>query len=173
MKKRIGYFVGGFLVILAIIISFQLNKDQSKLSLEAVMGNSVYNAWEGLNEIIEDSSEEITIDSINEMNEKLISVEAYANVIDRIVEEDLLLPIVSKLLNIGRDIEENHERNGEFTEVDKKKYKVIVAEVKKVVTQIYKVFYVPDSEGKVKLEIKNFKELENINDRLNDYDFEK
>lgn len=173
MKKRIGYFAGGFLVIFAIIISFQLNKDQSKLSLEAVLGNSVYNAWEGLNEIIEDSTEEITIDSITEMNENLISVEAYANVIDRIVEEDLLLPIASKLLNIGRDIEGNHKGNGEFTEVDKKKYKVIVAEAKKVVTQIYKVYYVPDSEGRVKLEIKNFKELENINHRLNDYDFEK
>lgn len=173
MKKRIGYFAGGFLVIFAIIISFQLNKDQSKLRLEAVLGNSVYNAWEGLNEIIEDSTEEITIDSITEMNEKLISVEAYANVIDRIVEEDLLLPIASKLLNIGRDIEENHKGNGEFTEVDQKRYKVIVAEAKKVVKQIYKVYYVPDSEGKVKLEIKNFKELENISDRLNDEDFEK
>ncbi|WP_313800827.1 hypothetical protein [Cytobacillus sp.] len=173
MKKRIGYIAGGFLVILAIFISFQLNKDSSKLSLEAVLGNSVYNAWEGLNEIIEDSTEEITMESVNEMNENLISVQAYANVIDRIEEEDLLLPIASNLLNIGRDIEENHKKNGKFTDIDKKKYKVIVEETKKVITQIYKVYYVPDSEGKVKLEIQNFKELENINDRLNNYKFEK
>ncbi|KOP82713.1 hypothetical protein ACFFHH_24225 [Cytobacillus solani] len=172
MRKVVTYFAGGFLVILAIIISFQIDKDKSELSLEAVLGNSIFNAWDSLNEIVEDSTEEISIESIKVMNENLISIEAYANVIDRIVAEDLLLPIVSKLLNIGKEIEENHDKNGEFTEVDIEKYKVIVNEAKNVIEQIYIVYYVPDSEGKVKLEIENFRELANINERLNVYDFE-
>lgn len=166
MKKRIGYFLGIIVFVLAIGISYQMGKDKSELALRSVMGNSIYKVWEGYNSIIEDSSKEMVIDSIEKMNENLGYIEAHSSVVDRTVGEDLLQPIASKLSNIGKGIEENYYENESFNEKQEKRYREIIEEMKKINKQITEVYYIPDSEGDVYLEIENFEELKEINKQL-------
>ncbi|MFC7686289.1 hypothetical protein [Ureibacillus sp. GCM10028918] len=145
MRKLLGYFAGGFLVILlAIIISYQDGHENGEKRMAAVLGNSVYNVWEGYYEIVEDSNKEMTIDSISRMNDRLISVKAYSNVVDRTVGEEVLLPIADKLLNIGTGFEDGYRENGNF---DKEKYMETVEEIEKVITLFTEIYYIPNSEG--------------------------
>ncbi|KGR79259.1 hypothetical protein [Ureibacillus sinduriensis] len=149
MRKQVGYFAGGFLVILlTIIISYQDGHENGEKRMVAVLGNAVYNVWESYYEIVEDSNREMTIDSISRMNDRLISVKAYSNVVDRTVGEEVLLPIADKLLNIGKVIENNYRENGNL---DKEKYKETVEEIEKVNTLLTEIYYIPNSEGKVNL----------------------
>lgn len=168
MKRRIGYFLGVIVIVifLAIGISYKMSKEESETALRNVLGNSIYKVWEGYDSIIEDSSKEMTIESIDKMNGNLVHIEAKSSVVDRTVGENLLQPIASKLWHIGKEIEESYYENDGFNEEQEKRYKEIVDEMKKINKQIIEIYYIPGSEGGVYLEIENFEELEEIKKRL-------
>lgn len=166
MKRRLANIAGVVIVILAIIISYQVGKDKAERRLEGVLGNSLFNVWAGLNNIVENSKEELTIETIEEMNRDLFSVGAYANVIDRTVEHNLLQPVSENLLAIGTNIENRYNQNGGFTENDVEKYKNLTEKVEIINKLLLEIYYISNSEGKVNLEIENFHELENVNNDL-------
>lgn len=169
MKKVYAIFSTTIILILILAIIFSTNTNKSELSLESVGGSSIYKIWEGYDMIRENSSEDFTIEAITELKENLISIEAYSNVVDNIVSEDLLQPIAANLLDINKNIEGNYKKNGELTEIDKESYTTINNEIKNILPLINKVYYIPKKEGRIRLEIKDFEELEDINIRLHDY----
>ncbi|WP_346235455.1 hypothetical protein MKY04_05025 [Lysinibacillus telephonicus] len=149
MKKRIGYLLGIIAIVLAIVFSYQAGKKEVEGNIKTVIGNSVYNVWEGYNSIIEDSNKGLTIDAISKMNERLIYVTAYSNVIDRGTGQTLLQPIASKISNIAKGIEDNYYQDGGVNEQQQEKYKQMIEAIKEVNEQILKVYYIPNSEGTV------------------------
>ncbi|MEI4770945.1 hypothetical protein WAX74_15085 [Psychrobacillus sp. FJAT-51614] len=165
MKKYAYNFSIIFLALFsATMIYLNVEAKKSERKLEAVVGNSVYNVWVTLNEISSDG--EITFQNIEKTNEKLITAEVFAGIIDRSVSVELLQPIIKNLLVIGESIENNYYKNNEFTKENQEIHKEYLTEVQKTISAIYDIYYVPNSEGKVKLEIKNFDELTEINKRL-------
>jgi hypothetical protein len=154
-------------IITALIISsYKTDGEDAKVTLESVVGNSLFKLLDNYDAIL--LTKELSIDSIKEINKNLTSIEVSSGVIDLAVGQELLSPIANNLLKIMNDLENNYIKNEQFTEQDKEKYQKAITEIDIMIPLIHEIYYVPNSKegAEPKLEIENFGELKNVNNRL-------
>ncbi len=171
MKKNILIYFGLALLLLisAITISnYETKGEKATKRLESILSSSLLNLWNDYDNIHKYSTNELSIESVREINKKLSSIEIYSNVIDEAVSQNLLNPIAKNLRNIVKDIENNYDKNGKFTLQDGENYRNVLAEVNNILQLISEIYYVSEStEGsKPTLKIKKFDELKKLNHRL-------
>ncbi|MCY9549626.1 hypothetical protein [Lysinibacillus xylanilyticus] len=168
MKKSYMIFMALILVIITVLIifSYKTEGEEAKVTLESVVGNSLFKLLDNYDAIL--SSKELSIDSIREIDKNLTSIEVSSGVIDLAVGQELLSPIANNLLKIMNDLENRYYKNKQFTEQDKEKYQKAITEIDTMIPLIYKVYYVPNSKegAEPKLQIENFDELKTLNNRL-------
>ncbi|MGE7929922.1 hypothetical protein [Lysinibacillus xylanilyticus] len=168
MKKSYMIFMALILVIITVLIisSYKTEGEEAKVTLESVVGNSLFKLLDNYDAIL--STKELSIDSIKEIDKNLTSIEVSSGVIDLAVGQELLNPIANNLLKIMNDLENRYYKNKQFTEQDKEKYQKAITEIDTMIPLIYKVYYVPNSKegAEPKLQIENFDELKTINNRL-------
>jgi len=154
------------IITVLIIFSYKTDGEDAKVTLESVVGNSLFKLLDNYETI--HSKKELSIDSIKEINGNLISIEVSSGVIDLAVGQELLSPIANNLLKIMKDLENNYNQNKQFTEQDKEKYKKAMEEVDTMIPLIQEIYYVPNSKegAEPKLKIENFGELKTVNNRL-------
>ncbi|TKI63270.1 hypothetical protein FC756_18395 [Lysinibacillus mangiferihumi] len=168
MKKFYMIFMPLSLVIITVLIIFSYKTDgeNAKVTLESVVGNSLFKLLDNYEAI--HSTKELSIDSIKEINVNLTSIEVTSGVIDLAVGQELLSPIANNLLKIMKDLENNYDQNKQFTEQDKEKYQKAITEIGVMISLIHEIYYVPNSKegAEPKLKIENFGELKTVNNRL-------
>jgi len=168
MKKSFMIFMALILVIITVLIisSYKTEGEEAKVTLESVVGNSLFKLLDNYDAIL--STKELSIDSIKEIDKNLTSIEVSSGVIDLAVGQELLNPIANNLLKIMNDLENRYYKNKQFTEQDKEKYQKAIIEIDTMIPLIYKVYYVPNSKegAEPKLQIENFDELKTLNNRL-------
>lgn len=168
MKKSYMIFMALVLVIITMLIitSYKTEGQEAKVTLESVVGNSLFKLLDNYDAIL--STKELSIDSLKEIDGNLISIEVSSGVIDLAVGQELLSPIANNLLKIMNDLENRYYKNKQFTELDKEKYQKAITEIDTMIPLIYKVYYVPNSKegAEPKLQIENFDELKTLNNRL-------
>jgi len=168
MKKSYMIFMALILVIITVLIifSYKTEGEEAKVTLESVVGNSLFKLLDNYDAIL--STKELSIDSIREIDKNLTSIEVSSGVIDLAVGQELLIPIANNLLKIMNDLENRYYKNKQFTEQDKEKYQKAITEIDTMIPLIYKVYYVPNSKegAEPKLQIENFDELKTLNNRL-------
>lgn len=168
MKKFYMIFMALILVIITILIiySHKTEGEEARVTLESVVGNSLFKLLDNYDAIL--STKELSIDSIKEIDKNLTSIEVSSGVVDLAVGQELLSPIANNLLKIMNDLENRYYKNKQFTEQDKEKYHKAIAEIDTMIPLIYKIYYVPNSKegAEPKLEIENFDELKTVNNRL-------
>ncbi|MFJ3387808.1 hypothetical protein [Lysinibacillus sp. NPDC086135] len=168
MKKIYLIFMTLILVIIAVLIiySYKTEGEEAKVTLESVVGNSLFKLLDNYDTIL--SKKELSIDSIKEIDKNLTSIEVSSGVIDLAVGQELLSPIANSLLKIMSDLKDRYDKSEQFSEQDKEKYKKAIAEIDAMIPLIYKVYYDPNSKegAEPKLEIENFDELKTINIRI-------
>lgn len=168
MKKIYLIFMTLILVIITVLIiySYKTEGEEAKVTLESVVGNSLFKLLDNYDAIL--SKKELSIDFIKEIDKNLTSIEVSSGVIDLAVGQELLSPIANNLLKIMNDLEDRYDKSEQFTEQDKEKYKKAIAEIDTMIPLIYKVYYVPNSKegAEPKLEIEDFDGLKTVNNRL-------
>lgn len=170
MKKFYMFFVALILVIITALIvsSYKTEGEDAKVTLESVVGNSLFKLLDNYDAIL--SKKELSIESIKEINKNLTSIEASSDVVDLAVGQELLSPIANNLLKIMADLENSYDKNEQFNEQDQEKYKKAMEEIDTMIPLIQEIYYVPDSKegAEVKLKIENFGELKTVNNRLSE-----
>lgn len=178
MKKRINSVYLLFALILIVIIcSAFLYNNQNKIEkgtqmrLESIVGNSLYNIWHSYKTINSYNPEDLTMEKINELTTESSSIAVYSQITDRAVGTQLLSPIIANLTTIKDGIQKSYEKNNQFTNEDKEKYKAIIQFAGELHTLITDVYTVPDSvEGaKVSLKIDNQRKLVALGNRISHY----
>lgn len=155
------------MIIAALIISsYETEGEEAKVTLESIVGNSLFKLLDNYDAIL--SKKELSIDSIKEIDKNLTSIEVSSGVIDQAVGQELLSPNANNLLKIMNDLEDRYDKSEQFTEQDKEKYKKAIVEIDTMIPLIYKVYYVPNSKegAEAKLEIEDFDALKTVNNRL-------
>jgi len=144
---------------------------ESKNTLKSVVGNSLFKIQDNF-KLIQASQMELTLEVIEQFNEKLLVIKAYADTVDLALSPNRLLnPIVKNMLAILRSIETSYTINLKFTEDDNIKYQALLEHIKTLLPLITKVYYDPASiEGaETTLKINNKDSLILYNDELSQY----
>lgn len=147
------------------------NDDGMKMKVEGLVGSSLFKIWSNYNSILENETDKLTIEHINDIYVKLSVIEAYSDIVGRAVNTQLLTPISVDMKVITESIQKSYEKNKEFTVLDQTKYATLTKEITKLIPLINKVYYVPETiEGaKVTLQVNNKEELIEFRDKLNTY----
>ncbi|WP_419871386.1 hypothetical protein [Candidatus Pristimantibacillus sp. PTI5] len=175
MKKNTPTIVLGILILLIIfsagILYSHLKKNDDKMKVEGIVGSSLFKIWSNYNSILENETNMMTIEHINDTVVKLSVIEAYSDIVDRSVNTQLLTPISVDMKSITESIQKSFEDNKEFTALDQTKYVTLIKEITELLSLISKVYYVPASvEGaEVTLQINNKEDLTEFKNKLNDY----
>lgn len=168
MKFRMIYtliMISALIFSITMIVSNQ-NLKESEKKLEVVMGSSLYQVWEPLNDIIENRESEFSLKSFQVINKKIEAALIYSDIVDKSVGNQSLSPVVNELLLLGKAIEKSYKQNGELDKNGKVLYNNYSEQTAHIINAIYNTYYLPNSEGQVDLHVTNFNSLKKINDDL-------
>ncbi|MEK3782420.1 hypothetical protein [Paenibacillus sp. FSL R5-0810] len=165
MRKKTRTILISFSVITLIIFSIFLisqsitNDRDSKMKLESIIGNSVFEVWNFYHDL--GNLQDLDGNSIQEINNRLYRVESYSKVIDSGVSTELLVPIANKLNTRISAISSNYNETGEISEADQEIFNQMVQDARKISELITEIYYQNNihQEGKIKLNITNYEEL--------------
>lgn len=177
LKKNTQTILLGLFILLLILSASLLYSHQKKIDdgmkmkVEGLVGSSLFKIWSNYNSILENETDKLTIEHINNIYVKLSVIEAYSDIVGRSVNSQLLTPISVDMKAITESIQKSYEENKKFTELDQTKYATLTNEITKLIPLIYKVYYVPETiEGaKVTLQVNKKEELVAFRDKLNTY----
>ncbi|GIO91398.1 hypothetical protein [Paenibacillus lactis] len=165
MRKKTRNILISFSVLTLIIFSIFLisqnitNDRDSKMKLESIIGNSVFEVWNFYHDL--GNLQDVDGNSIQEINNRLYRVESYSKVIDSGVSTELLVPIANKMNTQISAISSNYNETGEITEADQEIFNQLSQDARKISELITEVYYQNNihQEGKIKLNITNYEEL--------------
>ncbi|WP_138755988.1 hypothetical protein [Paenibacillus sinopodophylli] len=173
MEKKALPILAGLMIILLICSStFLCNQKQAehemRTTAEGIAGSSLYMIWINYNAILENETDMLTIEHINDIYVKLSVIEAYSATVGRLVNTQLLTPISIDMKAITESMQESYKENNIFTEEDQTKYATLITEITALLPLISKVFYVSESQegAKVTLEVNNKETLLTFRDAL-------
>ena len=141
---------------------------EARQKLEAKLGNALFKYWVQYDDMTYYNPRLINIESVREIKQKLTTAEPYAKEIDEIVQHDLLHNINQNLYQMMNKIEMNYNDIGGFTSIDYSNYGVFASEVETTLDLVTDIYYAEGGKGKATTKIKNFDELIEINERLNE-----
>lgn len=167
MKKNIMIFIGLGMLALITLLTIYTYETEAKIAesrLKSILGSSLFNVYDNYDDINQYSADNLEIDMIKNIKDKLIKIEIYSTVIDNSVEQEYLTPIANNLLKITNNIEDNYKENKQFTIQDKNNYKKILETAKNLIPTIHKTYYKDNStEGAEPiLKVKDTEEFKQI-----------
>lgn len=168
MMKRflmLGLFIG-LLIFSMILLQINRGLEESENKLVAITGNAVYNVWEPLNEMTENGDQLISIERLQESNERLERARVHAEIVDRAVGKESLAPVITNLSFIGQVLEETYVQKSGLTDEEQVMYGKYIEQVDRTIDALYDIYYIPDSEGQVTLDVTDHKQLIDINGEL-------
>jgi hypothetical protein len=177
MKKNTQKILLGLLILLLIFSAgilysrLKKNDDEMKMKVEGIVGSSLFKIWNNYNSILENETNMMTIERINDIYVKLSVIEAYSDIVGHAVNTQLLTPISVDMKAITESIQKSYEENKEFTVLDQTKYATLTKEITELIPLINKVYYVPETieGGKITLHVNNKEELLEFSDELSTY----
>ncbi|BBH20178.1 hypothetical protein Back11_15230 [Paenibacillus baekrokdamisoli] len=175
-KKTQPILLGLFILLLicsaSVLYNHQYKVDHgTKLTVESIVGSSLFMIWSNYNSILENETDMLTIEHINDIHVKLSVIEAYSDTVGRSVNTQLLTPIGKDMKVITESMQKSYKENKKFTEQDQTKYATLINEITTLIPLIYKVYYVPESQegAKVTLKVNNKEALIEFRDKLKNY----
>lgn len=171
MKKLFIFLiiVGVTTVSFLFIKNYETEEEKEvRQKLEAKLGSALFKYWSEYSDMRYYNPNLINIESVREIKQKLTTAEPYSKEIDEIVQHDLLHNINQNLYQIINRIETNYNRIGSFSDEDRWNYRDFSSEVEATFDLITDIYYDGSGEGKATIKIKNFDELIEINERLNE-----
>lgn len=168
MMKRFlifGLFIG-LLIFSMILLLINRGLEESENKLEAITGNAVYNVWEPLNEIAEYGNQPFSKTRLQESNERLERARVHAEIVDRAVGKESLAPVITNLSFIGQALEETYVLKSGLTTEEQVMYGKYIEQVDRTIDALYDIYYIPDSEGQITLDVTDDELLVEINGDL-------
>lgn len=174
VKKTQVILIGLFVLVLicsAFLYNQQKQVNRMKMTLESIVGSSLFNIWSNYDSIISDKTNKLTIEHITDIHSKLSVSSAYSEIVDHATATALLSPINKNMLVLTESIKNSYEENEEFTDDDQAKYSMLVQQSHDLLSIMPKVYYVPESQegAEVTLKINNKEELIKFRDKLKEY----
>ncbi|WP_054955885.1 hypothetical protein [Paenibacillus dakarensis] len=150
------------IVLVAIVsVSWSFHKKSDgdiKSKLGNVLGYSLdkiyeqYNSMKGYGDNLDDIK-------IQEIYNKLYSIQSYSTAVDKGVGVGLLTPIANLMFDDFQTIASSYKKTGALTDSDREKFKKFVNESVEISLLVTDVYFIKGSEGKPKLKISRYDSL--------------
>ncbi|WP_336773102.1 hypothetical protein [Paenibacillus sp. MMO-58] len=115
-----------------------------KSGLQGMLGSAIYQIWSNYDEIAKYPPEEISVERLNQINEKLISVSAYSYLVDQKEGTNLMVPLANDLRAITEYLNKQLHLNPSPTPDDQEVYRYMLEVISEILPQIGSVYYIPD-----------------------------
>ncbi|MGE7827969.1 hypothetical protein [Paenibacillus sp. NPDC093718] len=166
-KLLISFSVIALIFVSIFLINQNIEKNRSiKVKLESIIGSSLFQVWDFYQGM--QNYEGLDRNNIEEINNRLQSVQSYSKVIDSGVSTNLLGPIADKMITKINTISSNFNKTGIISVKDQEVFDQMVQDSKRISDLITDIYYETNThqEGKIKLKITNYEELKKLNEKI-------
>ncbi|WP_232699446.1 hypothetical protein [Brevibacillus daliensis] len=169
MKKIVVSVI--LLLIGMYVYSLQHDKKSAELKLESIVGHNLFlllTTYDKIDKIL--NSDKLNIESINDIEKKLVEIKEYSTIIDSIVSNDSLKSIANDWQAIFSKLEKNYSSIGSSEDKiqEQNEIKSMIDELESI---IYETYYVKDNVegGKAEMNIKDFTKIEAYQKKMNEF----
>ncbi|GLX68003.1 hypothetical protein [Paenibacillus glycanilyticus] len=147
--------------------------DYANARLGGLVGSAIYQIWHNYDEFANYPPDDISVERLAAMNEKLIAISAYSQLVDQAKGTNLLLPVSNHLQTISRYLNSQLSKQQTLSQEDQQVYGYMLQTVAEIEPQIGLVYYAPGVHEGPKVALKPnrsaVQKMAATRDRLKDY----
>ncbi|WP_094702808.1 hypothetical protein [Brevibacillus laterosporus] len=169
MKKIVILVI--LLLVGMYVYSLQHEKKDAELKLEAMAGHNLFlllTTYDEIEKIL--NSDKFNIESINDIEDKLVKIKEYSTIIDSIVSNDSLKSITNSWQAVFSKLGKNYSLTGSNEDKiqELNEIKSMIDELESI---IYETYYVKDNVegGKAEMNINDFNKIEAYQKQMDEF----